>query len=112
MQDAPLASDADAPPDDNAADDNAAGDNAAGGGSRPGGNPSQPKCACAGRTAVNGAGVSPDHVTAGYGALVALLLMIAVSVWIGTQAQKSGGSQLISDRLLSGQSWAGGLCGA
>ncbi len=35
-----------------------------------------------------GAAVNDSSVTVGYGALVALLLVIAVSVWIGTQAQK------------------------
>ena len=43
---------------------------------------------------MNAAGAMPGSAVAGsaatgYGALVALLLMIAISVWIGTQAQKA-----------------------
>ena len=38
---------------------------------------------------MNAASVLPGSASTGYGALVALLLMIAVSVWIGTQAQKA-----------------------
>jgi hypothetical protein len=54
MQDAPLASDADAPPDDNAAGDNADGDSSDGDssdddGSRPGGNSPQPSAPAPGR---------------------------------------------------------------